>query len=349
MAKPSLPTTTSVRARLKPVTTPRYAELRTRQDAPPGSSWGLFGDDDQLGTLNFLAFNDLKAAADEVREGQAFSLDLPSTAISSSLAPTRGPIEHHIFERTPYHRDEWLDRFYTQYGSQLDGLRHIGHPEHGFYNGADPRRFQPGEELLSIHHIAALPVAGRAVLLDVERHLRAHGSPIAPHSSRAITADELEATRAAQGTVVRPGDIVLIRFGWLRWYLRDAGPELRERLRTEQVHPGLAQSHDVLAWLWDHRVSLVAADNFALECWPASPDSPFFTHAEKEEGVRDPHSGIMHRALIGLLGMPIGELWHLDALAAACATDQRWSFLLTMAPLSVVGGVGSPANAIAMR
>ena len=57
----------------------------------------------------------------------------------------------------------------------------------------------------------------------------------------------------------------------------------------------------------------------------------------------------MHRALIGLLGMPIGELWNLDPLAGACAADQRWSFLLTAAPLTVVGGVGSPANAIALR
>jgi kynurenine formamidase len=342
-------TTPTVRADLRPGDLPSYAELRMRTDAPPGSSWGLFGADDQIGTLNFLAFNDLCAAASEVSAGDAFSLDLASTAIASSLAPTRSPIKHNIFERTPFHRDEWLDGFYTQYGSQIDGLRHIGHPEHGFYNAADPGRFVPGDGLLSIHHIAALPVAGRAVLLDVDRYLRAQGRHLEHHSSRAVSAQELEETRAAQGTTIRPGDIVLIRFGWLRWYLHDASPQVREGLRTEQIHPGLAQAHDVLAWLWDHRVSLVAADNFALERWPAAPDSPFFTRAEREDGVRDPHSGIMHRALIGLLGMPIGELWNLDALATACASDQRWSFLLTVAPLSVVGGVGSPANAIALR
>ncbi|MFE7445129.1 cyclase family protein [Streptomyces chartreusis] len=336
-------------AELRPSDLPDYAALRTRTDAPPGSSWELFGADDQLGTLNFLAWNDLRTAAGEVRQGAAFSLDLPSTAIAPSLAPTRAPAEHRIFQRTPFHRDEWLDRFYTQYGSQLDGLRHIGHPEHGFYNGADQNRFVPGDALLSIHHLAALPIAGRAVLLDVDRYLRAQGRPIDPHSSRAVSARELEETRLAQGTDLRPGDIVLIRFGWLGWYLGEAAPQVRESLCADQTHPGLEQSHETLAWLWDHRVSLVAADNFALECWPAAADSPFFTRAEREEGVRDPHSGIMHRALIGLLGMPIGELWDLDALAAACAADGRWSFLLTVAPLSLVGGVGSPANATALR
>jgi hypothetical protein len=47
--------------------------------------------------------------------------------------------------------------------------------------------------------------------------------------------------------------------------------------------------------------------------------------------------------------MPIGEPWKLDPLAAACAADRGWPFLLAAAPLSVVGGVGSPANAIALR
>lgn len=328
---------------------PDYAALRTRTDAPPGSSWGLFGSDDQLGTLNFLAQNDLRTAAGEVREGAAYSLDLPSTAITASLAPTRSPIEHHIFQRTPFHRDEWLDNFYTQYGSQLDGLRHIAHPDYGFYNAADPNLFLPGGELLSIHHLAALPIAGRAVLLDVDRYLRSRGRPIDHSTCRAVSAADLEGTRAEQGTAMRPGDIVLIRFGWLRWYRDEATPQVRQNLHRALLHPGLEQSHDIVAWLWDNRISLVAGDNFALECWPAAPDSPFFTQAERQEGVRDPHSGIMHRALIGLLGMPIGELWNLDALAEACAADARWSFLLTVAPLSVVGGVGSPANAIALR
>jgi kynurenine formamidase len=332
-----------------PDSLPDYDTLRRRTDAPSGTSWGLFGAEDQLGTLNFLAYNRLTRAADEIVTGQAFSLDLPSTAISPSLAPTRRPLEHHIFQRTPYHRDEWLDSFYTQYGSQLDGLRHIADPDLGFYSGADPDRFVPGDDLLSIHHFAGLPIVGRAVLLDVGRHLDAHGAPIDHQSSRRITVGDLDATLASQGTEIRPGDILLLRFGWLDWYRNSASPRARADLVTEQHHPGLDQSHDVVGWLWNRRISMVAADNFALECWPAAPHSPFFSTAESESGVRDPHSGIMHRALIARLGMPIGELWNLDPLASACSSDRRWSMLLTVSPLPLVGGVGSPANATAMR
>lgn len=326
-----------------------YAELRQRTDAPPGSSWGLFGPNDQVGTLNFLRANTLSAAAQEVVSGQAFSLSLRSDAIAPSLAPTRRPAQHHIFSRTPFHRDEWLDHFFTQYGSQLDGLRHIAHPDFGFYNGADAKRFTPADDLLGMVHISELPIAGRAVLLDVDRYAGSTGEPLDHPTGPAVTVETLENTRRAQGTEIRPGDIVLIRFGWLTWYLHQAGPSVRNSLVDHQIHTGLLQSHETVAWLWDHRVAMVAGDNFALECWPARPESPFFTDSDRVADPADPHAGIMHRALIGLLGMPIGELWNLDRLAMACAADERWSFLLTVAPLPLVGGVGSPANAVALR
>jgi hypothetical protein len=57
----------------------------------------------------------------------------------------------------------------------------------------------------------------------------------------------------------------------------------------------------------------------------------------------------MHTTLIPLLGMPIGELWQLDDLAADCAADERYEFFFTSAPLNVPGGVGSPPNALAIK
>jgi hypothetical protein len=57
----------------------------------------------------------------------------------------------------------------------------------------------------------------------------------------------------------------------------------------------------------------------------------------------------MHFRLIPLLGMPIGELWWLDDLAADCAEDGVYEFFFTSAPLNVPGGVGSPPNALAIK
>lgn len=328
---------------------PTYAQLLERKDAPPGSSWGLFGEGDQIGTLNFLSAEKRAAAAKEVKNGQAFSLDLRTDVIYPSLAPTRKPMRHHIFQRNDFHRDEWVDGLFTQYGSQIDGLRHIGHPDYGFYNGHRASLFLPGTDVLGMQNFAALPIAGRGVLIDIARYMEQKGTPIDQAGGQAIPISVVEEARKAQGVEITPGDIVLLRFGWLDYYRNVATSEVRERLVKEQFHPGLAQSHEVVAWLWDNRISLIAADNFALECWPAQPDSPFFTDSESEPCNCGPHAGIMHRSIIPLLGMPIGELWDLDKLAAACADDGRYSFLLTVAPLPLVGGVGSPSNAIAIR
>ncbi|WP_257004735.1 hypothetical protein [Streptomyces sp. Tue6028] len=59
--------------------------------------------------------------------------------------------------------------------------------------------------------------------------------------------------------------------------------------------------------------------------------------------------GMMHQELIAKLGLPLGELWNLRTLALDCRATGRWDSLLTVKPLNLTGGVGSPANATALR
>jgi hypothetical protein len=49
------------------------------------------------------------------------------------------------------------------------------------------------------------------------------------------------------------------------------------------------------------------------------------------------------------MGLLIGEMWDLDALAEHCAADGRYEFWLTAAPLPITGAVGSPVNPIAVK
>lgn len=42
-------------------------------------------------------------------------------------------------------------------------------------------------------------------------------------------------------------------------------------------------------------------------------------------------------------------MWYLEDLAADCAEDGRYEFLVTSAPLNLSGGVGSPPNALAIK
>jgi hypothetical protein len=61
------------------------------------------------------------------------------------------------------------------------------------------------------------------------------------------------------------------------------------------------------------------------------------------------HEAFVHFSLLALLGLPLGELFDLDALADAVAADGRSACLLTSAPLRLRHGVASPANALAIR
>ena len=48
-------------------------------------------------------------------------------------------------------------------------------------------------------------------------------------------------------------------------------------------------------------------------------------------------------------GLTLGELWVLDDLAADCAADGSYEFLLAAQPLKLPGGMGSPINPIALK
>ena len=56
----------------------------------------------------------------------------------------------------------------------------------------------------------------------------------------------------------------------------------------------------------------------------------------------------LHQVVIPNLGLTIGELWDLDALAVVCAEQGRYEFLLSAAPLPITGAVGSPINPVAI-
>jgi kynurenine formamidase len=327
----------------------RYRELLDRTDGPPGSAWGEYGPDDELGSIGRLTPDRALAGAACVRTGEVINLDLPMDALDPPLAAARRTVRHTIFGRNAFHRDEHLDDVFPQVSSQIDGLRHFGNPDHGFYNGASGERLVPGDPLLGVQRWAEHGIVGRGVLVDVARHREAEGRPIDHRAGEPIPIADVVAAAERQGSRFEPGDLLLLRFGWLHHYRTATTEAERNALPAEPRHPGLVQSHDTLEWLWDNGFALVAADNYALECWPPVATSPFRTAAERAGGPSDAHTGLMHRVMIPLLGLAVGELWALDDLAAACARDGRYECLVVAKPINLVGGVGTPANATAVR
>jgi len=325
-----------------------YRELRQRADGPPGSSWGVFGPGDQLGSANNLTPERVVAAASLIRTGEVFNLDYPLNTFVPSPAGTRPATEHHMFANNPNHRDDWVDSFYLQSTSQVDGLRHMRHPRYGFYGGVPDEAVAVGSPDLGIQLLAEKGIAGRGVLLDVGRFAERAGEPIDLRTNHMVTPADLDAVAADAGVTLRPGDILLIRLGWVPFFL--ALPlDQRPKGKGRSGNPGLIQSEEMLEWLWDHRFAMVAADNSGLEATPVNPGSGWVDPDEAPPPHGPSHNGMLHRPLIALLGMFIGELWNLERLAESCAADGVYEFFLTAKPLNLVGGVGSPPNAIAIK
>jgi kynurenine formamidase len=329
-------------------TRPTYRDLLARADAPPGSSWGVFGEGDQLGMLNLVGPEQTVAATRLVQDGRVFDLDYPLNTFVPSIAGTRPATEHHVFANNPNHRDDWLDAFYLQSTSQIDGLRHMRHPEYGFYGGVADDRIGEGTPDLGIQLVAEHGIATRGVLLDMPRYLASTGRTLDVTTNQPISVAELRGAADWAHVELREGDVLLMRTGWAGDYLA-LSPEQQDHRRRNWGSPGIEQSVEMLEFLWDTGVAMLASDNAGVEAFPVDPDSGFVDPYESLPERGPTHNGMLHRPLIALLGLFLGELWRLDELADACATDGRYEFLLTAKPLAVTGGVGSPPNAMAIR
>lgn len=312
---------------------PPYERLGS-DGRPRGASWGLFGDDDEVGTINFLTAERVRGAAALVTRGKVFSLnwdlELPGPAILG-----RGSPQHEVIHQQAGLDDRYTD-FYPQASSQWDSLAHVRHPAHGHYNGfaKDAVNGVDGQHL-GIHNWASRGIAGRFVLADVAGYRASRGDRLDCAVRTEVSVAEVEQALRWQGVELRGGDILLLSFGWTEWY-EGLPPERREGLGDGELFacPGLANEEDTAAWLWDKRIAAVVADCPAIEAMPFDLD-----HAD----------GFLHYRLIPLLGMALGEMFDLRALAADCAADGVYEGLLTAAPMNKRGGIGSPANALALK
>jgi len=315
-----------------------------RGDYTPGehNNWGRWGEDDRRGTANLIEPAAVVAAAGLVSTGRVFCL---AHAIGRPDAP------HSVVRDAPRHyftatgtdsvaghpaapatapgfdfNDDAID-MPLQGSTQWDGLAHVQTQDtlyNGFWAGTVTAT---GSKAVSIDHLRASFV-GRGVLLDVARHLGVDGLVPGFRIEPALL-DEVE---AAQGVRVGAGDLLLIRTGHMRnWAdLRTAGD--REAFEHTPV-PGL--TGNCVPWLHERDVAALASDTRCVEVIPS--------------GDPDGRPAPLHVGCLVDLGLTLGELWALDELAADCAADGRYAFLLVAPPLNIAEAVGSPLNPIAIK
>jgi kynurenine formamidase len=326
---------------------PKRAELPHISGTPKGAAW-FWGGNDELGRLNLLTpERKVRAAQENVKTGASISLDLPLDVPGPALGERKG-LQHHI--KAGHHGDFDDEVTYnTQCSSQWDGFRHYGHPIHELhYNGIAPDEIAGGIDTsgedgentsersrkLGIDAWAKHGIVGRGVLLDIYSWAQKEGKTYDPYTTHNITADDLRACAKAQNVTFQTGDILVVRTGWTLKYHSLSPAEKEEQSKRgmmEHCYAGLEASDSMKDFLHDTYFAAAASDNLALEAWPPSS-----------------LEGSLHANMLALWGMPMGELWDLEALSEKCKELKRWTFLLTSSPINVPGGIGSPPNAIAL-
>jgi kynurenine formamidase len=307
------------------------------------SNWGRWGADDVLGTLNFLDEAKRAEGARLVRRGTAFSLaqSFDSDGPQKGWRRRTNPVHTMLDTGLDAERGQGFPHglggaddvvfMPLQASTQWDGLGHIF--DHGTaYNGrrAGDVVTSEGDRLTGIETVASL-MAGRGVLLDVGRAIGTDGEL---PDGFAITAEHLQETIATQGESSRVGrgDLLLVRTGRLTRARRDIAEGRGWGDYAGGPAPGL--SFTTADWLHGSEIAGIATDTWGFEVRPNEFDVAFQP---------------LHQVAIPHIGLFIGEMWDLDALAADCAADGRYDFWLTAAPLPVTGAVGAPVNPIAVK
>jgi kynurenine formamidase len=209
-----------------------------------------------------------------------------------------------------------------QAATQWDALAHVFYDEQ-LYNGFPASTItEDGAQHCGLNG-AFGGVTGRAVLLDVARHRGV--SWLAPGA--AIGPQELEEIADAQSVELRGGDVLLLRTGWIEKFFTD-----RSQSEFKAGEPGL--SFACAEWLRARDVMAVAADNYAVEVIP-----------HELEGETMP----LHMVLLRDVGMMLGEMFDLSALAADCAEDGVYEAFFCAPPIKFPQAVGSPINPLAIK
>lgn len=314
-------------------------EQAIHQAAERYRNWGRWGDDDVLGTLNFITDSKRVQAASLVRSGTTFSLSQPFSSEGPQKGWRRRTNPVHTMTDTGVEAEHGMQGFPHGFGgaddvismplqcsTQWDGLGHI-FDRGKAWNGrrASSVVTSEGDQVTGIE-TAASHIVTRGVLLDVGRACGVDGEL---PDGFAITQEHLEQTILAQGASshVGRGDIVVIRTGQYTRAKRTGWQDY-----AGGAAPGL--SFGTADWLHRTEIAAVATDTWGFEVRP-----------NEFEGAFQP----LHQVAIPNMGLFLGEMWDPDELAQHCAADGVYEFMLSAAPLKIVGAVGSPVNPLAIK
>lgn len=342
------------------------------KNRPEGSTWGDFGDDDQLGRLNLLTPERVVRAAAEIKVGKAFTMSLPLDYPGGNvLNPRRfGPVleatstpgsdmpryNYPMRMEDPRFIDVGCDdrvQMTLQYSTQWDSFAHMGQlfdadgdgvPEIRYYNG-----WQGGVDVIGPVDYAedgskkprSEGIGARKLGIETfaEKGIVGRGVmlDLERHFGRErklVGYDDFMRCMEQNEVVVEEGDMLCIYTGFADVILgMNKNPDGPTLAKSCSVLNG--RDDKLLQWVTDSGVVALIADNYAVEQSPSLPG----------KGERYANSPL-HQHCLFKLGVPLGELFYLTELNAWLKENGRTRFFMTGQPLRLPGAVGSPGNAV---
>jgi len=195
-------------------------------------------------------------------------------------ATDKNPVKHTIIDwrkhSTLWSYDDEIT-INTQAGSQWDGLRHWGHSEYGlYYQGIHHDDLWKGDHIGLDHWNDRGGIVGRGVLIDYVSWAEKQGIKYDAWDRHSISVGDIETIAKEQNVKFLPGDVLLVRTGWIKRY-ESAGEEERQKgVAGSLSSVGVEGCKETMEFLWNSRFSAVAGDSIGFEAWPGK--KPYIMH-----------------------------------------------------------------------
>ena len=278
-------------------------------------NWGRWGPEDQLGAVNLITAAKRQDALKLAKLG--LTVSLVHNPLTDKSEDNALPFEHTM--NSGFTTDTYRVSYHGYSHSHLDALCHILY-KNQTYNGYTREEVNTarGCTKLGIENLKQ-GVISRGVLLDMPR---LKGVPYLEPGT-AIYPEDVEAWEKMARVKVSTGDVILLRTGrWAR----------RAKVGPWPVGRSAAGFHASIApWIKARGVAMVGSD-------AASEVTPTLV-----QGVSLP----VHTLFITAMGINVLDNQDLEQLAETAAKLKRWEFLITINPMPVTGGTGSPLNTLA--
>jgi len=285
------------------------------------TNWGRWGSNGSAGAINLITPQKRIEATKLVKTGRTVSLSRPLPVTPSGDNPR--PAQHYMHrESRPFSGGAAMDYYGVFYHgtatTHIDALCHVWNQD-GMWDGKNP------EDVIKFDGATYGTVDSwkdgiltRGILLDVPKYRNVPYVTL----DQPVHGWELDEIASSQSVEIKQGDAVFVYSGREKYAADHDG-----RWGTPEGRPGLHAS--CLPFVKNHDISILGWD--MMDAKPDEYEIPWSVHG-----------------VIFAYGVALVDNSLLEPLAKACAEEKRYEFMVTINPLYVKGGTGSPANPIAV-